>query len=230
MSARLRLVVADRPEEAFRAAADELVAAARTGGALALSGGSAPPDAFKLAAAAEPDWSRARIYWGDERAVPPNDERSNYRSAKESLLERLEHTPVEVHRIEGELGADEAARRYDALLEGVTIDLAMQGLGPDGHTASLFPNAPTLEITDRRAVAADAQLEPFVPRVTMTVPMLCSSRRIVYLVVGASKAEAVQRAFAGPPGPATPASLVRSSTGETVVLLDREAASRLDTT
>jgi 6-phosphogluconolactonase len=226
----LTVVVADGPEDAYRAAADELVAAARAGGAIALSGGSTPPAAFKLAAAAEPDWSRARIYWGDERAVPPNDERSNYRLAKETLLERLERTPVEVHRIEGELPAEEAARRYDELLADVTVDLALQGLGPDGHTASLFPNAPALDVTDRRAVAADAQLEPSVPRVTMTVPMLCASRRIVYLVVGASKAEAVRRAFAEPPGKETPASLVRSTAGETIVLLDREAASLLDTT
>jgi 6-phosphogluconolactonase len=226
----LSIVVAEAPEDAFRAAADELVAAARAGATLALSGGSAPPAAFELAAEAEPDWSRAHIYWGDERAVPPDDERSNYRLAKETLLERLERTPMEVHRVEGELGADEAARRYDELLAGVTIDLALQGLGPDGHTASLFPNASTLDVADRRAVAAEAQLEPLVPRVTMTVPMLCGSRRIVFLVVGASKAEAVRRAFAEPPAADTPASLVRSAAGETVVLLDREAASRLDTT
>jgi 6-phosphogluconolactonase len=230
MTAALRIAVVDSPEDAFRAAADELVAAARAGGALALSGGSAPGTAFELAAAREPDWSRARIYWGDDRAVPVDDERSNYRLAKESLLERLEHTPVEVHRIEGELGAEEAARRYDALLDGVTIDLALQGLGPDGHTASLFPNAPELATEDRRAVAAEARLEPFVPRVTMTLPMLNASRRVLFLVVGASKADAVRRAFAEPPGPHTPAGLVRSRDGETVVLLDREAASRLDTT
>jgi 6-phosphogluconolactonase len=225
-----RLVVFDGPEELYRAAAEELVAAARAGGALALSGGSGPPRAFELAAEAEPDWSRARVYWGDDRAVPPDDERSNYRLAKESLFERLEHAPAVVHRVEGELGAEEAARRYDVVLEGVTIDLAFQGLGPDGHTASLFPGAPALDVVDRRAVHADAQLEPLVPRVTMTVPMLCSSRRIVFLVVGASKAEAARRAFAEPPTPQVPAGLIRSREGETVVLLDREAASLLDST
>jgi 6-phosphogluconolactonase len=229
MTPAVKFVVADGPEDAYRATADELVAAARAGGALALSGGSAS-NALKLAAQLEPDWSRARIYWGDDRAVPADDELSNYRIAKESLLERLEHTPVEVHRVEGELGAEEAARRYDTVLEGVTIGLALQGIGQDGHTASLFPGAPALDVRDRRAVAAEAQLEPFVPRVTMTVPMLCSSRRIVFLATGASKAEAVRRAFHEPPGPETPASLIRSIEGETVVLLDREAASLLDTT
>ena len=229
MTPSVKLVVADRPEDAYRETAEELVAAARAGGALALSGGSAAR-ALELAAELEPDWSKARIYWGDDRAVPSDDELSNYRLAKEALLERLEHTPVEVHRVEGELGADEAARRYDAQLDGVTIDLALQGIGSDGHTASLFPRAAALDVRDRRAVAAESQLEPFVPRVTMTVPMLCSSRRIVFLATGASKAEAVRRAFREPPGPETPASLVRSAEGETVVLLDREAASLLDTT
>ena len=163
-------------------------------------------------------------------AVPPTDERSNYGLARESLLERLERTPSGVYRIEGELGAEEAARRYDALLDGVTIDLAFQGLGPDGHTASLFPEAPSLAVNDRRAVAAEAQLEPFVARVTMTVPMLCAARRVLFLVVGESKAEAARRAFADPPSPATPASLVRSANGETVAILDRAAAALVDST
>jgi 6-phosphogluconolactonase len=226
----LHLQVFETEGEAFRATAEELIAAARAGGALALSGGSGPPAAFKLAAALEPDWTGARIYWGDERAVKPDDERSNYRLAKESLFERLERTPNAVYRIEGELGAEEAARRYDALLDGVTIDLALQGIGPDGHTASLFPDAPSLDVRDRRAVAAEAQLDPFVPRVTMTVPMLCAARRVIYLVVGESKAEAAKRAFADAPSPAAPASLVRSAEGETVVILDRAAAAHLDTT
>ncbi len=226
----LTLHIVETPEEAFEAAAGELVAAARAGATLALSGGSGPPAAFKLAARAEPDWSGARIYFGDERAVRPDDERSNYRLAKEFLLERLEHTPREVHRIEGELGAEEAARRYDAMLEDVTIDLAFQGLGPDGHTASLFPNAASLQVRDRRAVEAAPQLEPFVDRVTMTVPMLCSSRRVVYLVVGESKAEAARRAFADEPSPEAPASLVRSESGETLAILDTQASALLDRT
>ncbi len=224
----LRLNVVDTPVDAARVAADELAAAARAGGAIALSGGSAPRPAFELAAAAEPDWSRARIYWGDERCVPPDDERSSYRLAREALLERLEHPPAVLHRIEGELEPAEAARRYDELLRGVTLDLAFQGIGPDGHTASLFPNAPALEERERRAVAAEAQLEPFVPRVTMTIPMLRAARRVVFLVVGESKAEAVRRAFAEEPSPATPASLVRSDAGETVAILDRAAAALLD--
>src|SRR5581483_9546582 len=112
-------------------------------------------------------------------------------------------------RVRGELSPEEAADEYDAALQGVTLDLALMGIGPDGHTASLFPNAPTIEETDRRAVAAEAGFEPFVPRVTMTRPLLAVSRTMVYLVTGEGKSEAVDRAFAQPPSPATPASLIR---------------------
>jgi 6-phosphogluconolactonase len=167
------------------------------------------------------------VWWGDERCVPPDDERSNYLLAKRTLLDRLAAQP-EVHRIKGELPPEAAAAAYDAELEGVTLDLAFNGIGPDGHTASLFPGSPQLAVRDRRAVSGPAGLEPFVDRVTMTVPMLCASRTVVFVVTGQNKAEAVRRAFAGEPDPATPASLVRSESGETIAILDRAAASLLD--
>ena len=107
----------------------------------------------------------------------------------------------------------------------MTLDLAVMGIGPDGHTASLFPNAPALDETERRAVAAEAGMEPFVPRVTLTLPALAPARLMVYLVTGEGKAEAVGRAFAGEPSPDTPASLVRGV--ETVAILDRAAAAVL---
>jgi len=107
----------------------------------------------------------------------------------------------------------------------VTLGLALQGLGPDGHTASLFPGSPALEERERRAIAVP---HDDVERVTMTLPMLSGASRVVFLVVGAEKAEAVARAFASPPDPATPASLLRSANGETIVLLDRAAAANLD--
>jgi 6-phosphogluconolactonase len=101
------------------------------------------------------------------------------------------------------------------------------GLGPDGHAASLFPNAPTLEERERRAVPAEAGLEPLVERVTMTVPVLSSAPLVLFIVTGAEKAEAAERAFARPPGPETPSSLIRSISGTTRVVADRAAASLL---
>ena len=107
-------------------------------------GGSSPGRAFEIAAQLRPDWSGAHIWFGDDRAVPPDDELSNYRLAKETLLDRLA-VPPEVHRVRGELGAEKAADLYDAELDGVTLDLALNGIGPDGHTASIFPDAPALD-------------------------------------------------------------------------------------
>jgi 6-phosphogluconolactonase len=197
---------------------------AEVSGDVALSGGGTVGRAYEAAAALRPDWSGVRVWFGDERAVPPDHEHSNLRLVGASLLSRVEVAP-EVHRIEGELGAEEAARRYDAAVEGLVLDLALNGIGTDGHTASLFPNAPALEQRARRVVAAEAALEPFVPRVTMTPPVFEAARLLVYLVAGAEKAEAVRRAFTDPPSPATPASLIRGR--ETVAILDREAAALL---
>jgi 6-phosphogluconolactonase len=157
--------------------------------------------------------------------VPPDDERSNYRLARETLLDRLQREPRAVHRIRGEAGGEEAAAEYDRLLEGVELGLALQGIGPDGHTASLFPNSPALGERERRAVAVPHE---DVERVTMTLPVLCGARKVVFLALGEEKAEAVARAFAGQPDPAAPAGLVRSQTGPTIVLLDAAAAAKLD--
>jgi len=202
-----------------------LVESARAGENIALSGGDSPGPAYDMAAELEQDWSLARLWWGDERCVPPEDERSNYLLVKRTLLDRIEQQPGEVHRVRGELGGEAASADYDRELEGVRLGLALQGVGPDGHTASLFPNAPTLEERERRAVAAPHE---DVERVTMTLPMLSGAARVVFLVIGEPKAEAVKRAFAGEPDPATPASLLRSEDGETIVLLDRAAAAMLD--
>jgi 6-phosphogluconolactonase len=214
-------------EEVASFVADELVAAARAGSALVLTGGTSPGRAYELAAEREPDWSGASLWWGDERAVPPDDERSNFRLARETLLDAISEPPSRVHRIEGELGAEAAAARYDSELEGATLDLVLLGIGPDGHAASLFPNQPTLEERSRRAIPAEAKLEPFVDRVTMTVPVLCSAPEVLFLVTGDSKAEAVERAFGRPPSAQTPSSLIRSAEGRTRVVADPAAASRL---
>lgn len=215
----------DSAREAQSAAAALLVEAARAGEPIALSGGGSPGPAYELAAGLEPDWSGARLWWGDERCVPPDDERSNFLLVKRALLDRVERQPAEVHRIRGELGGEAAAEAYDRELEGVELGLALQGIGNDGHTASLFPHAPALEERERRAVAAPHE---DVERVTMTLPVLSGAEKVVFLVLGESKADAAARAFSGEPGPDSPASLLRSERGATIALLDRAAAAKLD--
>jgi len=223
----VELRVCDDAEQVASAVADELVAAARSGAAVALTGGRTPGRAYELAAEREPDWSTASVWWGDERCVPPEDERSNYRLARETLLDRLEAIPREVQRIRGELGADQAAREYDELLRGVSLDFVLLGMGPDGHAASLYPDQPTLDEGERRAIPAEAKLEPFVPRVTLTVPVLCSAPAVVFIVTGEDKADAVERAFARPPDRSAPASLIRSAPGRTWGVTDAAAAAGL---
>ena len=219
----LELVRLPDARSAAAAAAELLVGAARAGGAITLSGGSTPRPAYELAAAALPDWGGADVWFADERCVPPDDPRSNLRLAREALLDRLA-VPPDVHAIPTELPPEEAANAYDAALQGVRLDLVLLGLGSDGHTASLFPHAPSLEVRDHLAIAADPGLEPFVKRVTMTIPALAAAAHVVFLAVGVDKAEPALHAFAEPPSPATPASLVRSAGGRTTAILDESAA------
>ena len=191
-------------------------------GHLALAGGSTPKRAYELARERR-DWTSVTFWWSDERCVPPDDELSNYGMAKAALLDHVE--VGQVHRIRGELGGEDAARIYEEILEGVAIDVCLLGIGPDGHTASLFPNAPTLDERERLVVPAEPGLEPFVERVTFTLPAIAAAQEVVFLVAGADKAEAVERAFAKPPSKETPSSLARGK--RTRVFLDPAAASRL---
>ncbi len=220
----VELRVAASAAEAAREAAELLAAQARLGGHIALSGGSTPRPAYEAAARLQPDWSRVEVWWADERCVPPDDERSNYRLVRESLLDRLDRKPAAEHRVRGELSPDEAADAYDVELRRVVFDLAFLGIGPDGHTASLFPNDPALDELGRRALAVP---RADVYRVTATIPQLNASDTVVFLVSGENKADAAERSFAASPDPATPASLVRSASGTTIALLDRGAAARL---
>ncbi len=217
----------DGPEAAARRVAELLADAARAAQEIALTGGSTPGRAYELAAELEPEWGNAGVWWGDERCVPPEDERSNFGLAKRTLLDNLESQPGRVHRIRGEDEPAAAAADYDRELRGTTLDLVLLGLGPDGHIASLFPDSPGLHETDRLAIPAEPKLDPYVERVTLTPSALRAARRIVFLVTGTEKAEAVERALAGPPAPAVPGSMIRSDGGETLAVLDRDAASRL---
>jgi 6-phosphogluconolactonase len=209
------------------AAVAELIAGqAAGGGSIVLTGGRTPGRAYERAAELQPDWSSVEVWWGDERCVPPDDERSNYRLAKSTLLDRLAEQPAEVHRIRGELEPADAAAEYDRTLEGVELDLLLLGVGSDGHIASLFPGSPQLAVRDARATSGPAGLEPWVDRVTMTLPELLSARRTAVLVTGAEKADVVAKAFRGDITEDVPASLLREGGGHLDVFLDPAAAGR----
>ena len=206
--------------------AERLARAARAGGHIALTGGTTPEQAYKEAAQLEPDWSKTEIWWSDERCVPPDDDLSNYALAKRTLLDQLERDPRAVHRIKGELGKEKAAADYELELGDTVFDLELLGVGKDGHVASLFPNAPTLQ-QSKRVLPAEPGLEPFVDRVTLSIAALNTAREIVFALAGAEKAEAARRAFAATPSPDAPASLVRAHDGRTTAILDRAAAAKL---
>lgn len=221
----VELVVVDDPAGAV---AGMLAAASRTGGHVVLTGGSTPAVAYRRAAELERDWSRTELWWGDERCVPPDDERSNFGMAKRTLLDHLDGQPAAVHRMRGELGRDAGADEYDRELGDLArFDLVLLGLGPDGHVASLYPDQPTLDETERRVIGADAHLDPYVDRITLTLPMLRAARAIVFLVSGADKADACAHAFGGEPSRSTPGSLVRAVSGTTTAVLDPAAAAKL---
>ena len=224
----IEIVVAADAEGAARIVAERLAEAARAGGHVVLTGGTTSKRAYELTPALEQDWSRVELWWGDERCAPADDQRSNYHMARAALIDRVSGAPAAVHRMRGELGRTAGALQYEEELGDLRrFDLMLLGLGPDGHVASLYPNQPTLDETKRRAIGAEAKLQPFVDRITLTLPMLRAADTVLFLVTGEDKADAAQRAFAGEPSRATPGSLVRAVDGKTVAVLDAAAASKL---
>ena len=206
---------------------------------VALAGGSTPKAAYALLArdhANDVDWANVHVFFGDERSVPPEHEDSNYRMAKEALLD---HVPIgSVHRMRGELPPESAAIAYEEELrefftdeaagEAVPrLDLVMLGIGGDGHTASLFPDTPALEVLDR--LAAENPVEKLeTVRITLTVPVLNAARSVDFLVAGEDKAEALHEILEGVGSPHTyPAKLVRPE-GGALWMVDREASESLE--
>lgn len=231
----IELEVLDDPA---RACSAMLLSAVLHGGDVVLTGGSTPRSAYEELARAiramGRDLGDSTLWFSDERCVPPSDDRSNYRLVKQSLLDPLDDLPAPaVKRMQGELGPQKAADAYERDLQDAgepEFDLVLLGLGPDGHCASLFPDQPSLGERSRLVVGVEeAGLEPFVPRVSLTLPALANSRQIVFLVTGESKADAVAAAF-GPdaaPDPDVPGSLLVPLANELTVLLDPPAAARL---
>jgi 6-phosphogluconolactonase len=212
--------------------AAEAAIAARGRFFVSLAGGSTPKAAYQLLRMRKLDWEKIDVWFGDERCVPPDHKDSNFRMASEALLL---HVPAKVHRIEGELQPEEAARHYaQALAEVPRFDLVLLGMGPDGHTASLFPGTPALAERKRRAVAVHVThltgAGPPVPgdswRVTLSAPVLSLGREILIACPGADKAGALKSALEGPDG-SVPIQLIRPSDGTQTWLCDRAAAARL---
>lgn len=220
------------------AAAERIAAVVRRGGHIALAGGSTPRRAYALLAEMDLNWNEVDLWLGDERCVPEGHEHSNFRMVEEALVARIpdDRYPGAFRRIQGELGPNRAAELFEQELrtsfgesaELPVFDLILLGIGPDAHTASLFPDDPALGERSRWAVGVETPgMAPLVPRVTLTLPVLDAAREVLFLISGADKAEAVARAFGDAPGPDAPASLVRPADGALTVLLDELAAARL---
>lgn len=245
------VVCADRGTLSERAARRVVTAAttaigARGGFAIALAGGSTPGPLYRELADAPHrdaiDWSRIHVFWGDERCVPPDHEESNYRMARETLLDAVPIPGRRIHRIHGEepdpeYAADLYEREIHRTLaspprETPRLDLVLLGLGSDGHTASLFPESPALEADDRLVVAVKASepriQPPVVERITLTPRALNAADETLFLVVGEEKAPAVRAVLEGPREPRRwPAQAVRPEAGRTTWMLDAAAASEL---
>jgi 6-phosphogluconolactonase len=199
----------------------------------ALSGGSTPKALYQLLAspqyAGRFDWEHVVLLFGDDRAVGPDDANSNFKMAREALGETIAARLV---RIEGEeTDPDLAASRYEQRIReaGERVDSNLLGLGPDGHTASLFPHSPQLDENERRVVATPvASLQPFVRRVTMTFPEINSARKIYFLITGEDKAARVQEIINGPRDIHNlPATGIEPIDGDLIWFLDAGAATQL---
>ncbi|MCP4268688.1 MAG: 6-phosphogluconolactonase [Candidatus Brocadiaceae bacterium] len=200
---------------------------------IAMSGGNTPGGVFSLLASSpyrdRVDWNKLHVFWGDERMVPPEHKDSNFKMARETLLDHVAIPDDNVHRIRGEIAPEQAAEEYASLLNdhfGTDLpifDIMLLGLGEDGHTASLFPGTDAVEERERHAVAV------FVPkldswRVTLTLPVINTARDIYFLVSGRSKSDIVQRIMSmKEPSKEFPATMVKPDNGELHWMLDSEA-------
>lgn len=161
---------------------------------LVLAGGTTPLRCYQILAGMALPWGRVRVLFGDERCVPPTHPESNYRMVVDALLARV--APASVHRVPAELGAEEAATLYEPVVAEAPLDLVLLGIGPDGHTASLFPGSPALRAAGL-VVAVHGAPKPPPDRVSLTLRALRAGKRVLILAAGAEKREALRRALAG---------------------------------
>jgi 6-phosphogluconolactonase len=188
-------VLESAEDVAESAAADIASALAEGARTLVLAGGNTPKRCYELLAQADVQWGRVTVLFGDERCVPPDHPDSNYKMARAALLDRV--SPASVHRIPAELGPNEAADLYSHVVATLApLDIVVLGIGEDGHTASLFPGHPELQAKGW-AVGVRNAPKPPPDRVTLTLPALQGSKRVLVLATGAGKADAVARAKRG---------------------------------
>lgn len=240
----MKLRIFETPSDLFQGTAEEFVA--RAGKAIqehgrfcvALSGGSTPKGLFiLLASGAYPNfpWDKTFLFWGDERHVPPDAPESNFRMTNEALLSKIRIPAGNVFRMKAEIkDADAAARDYEQTLrnffqlkpgEFPRFDLTLNGVGSEGHTASLFPDSPALEEKSRLAVAA--WVEKFkMYRITLTLPVFNHSACVLFLAAGKEKVSILQEIFEKP-GSGLPAQRINPSNGELWWFIDRAAAGNL---
>jgi len=201
---------------------------------LALAGGNTPRILYHLFSNQFRDqipWNKAHVFWGDERYVRPGDPRSNYRMARETLLDDVPCPAGNVHPMTTEFpDPDIAARTYEKTLRGYfstewpRFDLVLLGLGEEGHTASLFPRSSALEEKKRWVIAVKAAADPPL-RLTLTLPVLTHAANIHFLVAGSNKAEALHQVLTGSPDPKNyPAAGIRPVQGTVIWWVDRQAA------
>lgn len=234
---RVHVRVYDDYETLSRAAADYFLSAARGAvevrgrAAAALSGGATPKRMLALLAAAPLfDWSRVHFFWADERCVPPESGESNFKLANDALLAPLAVAQGNIHRIRGEVGAEQAAREYERELrsffpegDAPVFDLIVLGVGTDGHTASLFPGAAALAERSRQAVPLHFETAKR-DRVTLTLAALNSGRDVLLLASGREKAPILHELLEDGNPRRCPAGLVKPTAGSVTWLIDREAA------
>jgi 6-phosphogluconolactonase len=246
LSSSVEIRTLTTPQELFAAAAEEVIRTANEAVAqrgrftIALSGGSTPKSLFNLLATnarTSLPWDRMFFFWGDERHVAPTDPDSNYRMAEESMLSKIPVAAGNVFRIAAE-NPDAAAaaeayeqtlRKFFALAPGQfpRFDLILLGMGPDGHTASLFPGTAALEEKSRLVVANWVE-KMKASRLSFTLPVLNAAACVAFLVNGTDKAPALRAVLeSDAPGEQYPAKLVRPSSGKLIWLIDRAAASEL---
>jgi 6-phosphogluconolactonase len=209
---------------------------------IAISGGHTPKTAFGLLAdPGEPyrdkiPWDKLLLYWVDERCVPPGDPDSNYRMTREALLSKVPMKENQIFRIQGELDPEEAAAKYESAiresfrLEGAempTFDMVSLGMGPDGHTASLFPHSAGLHELMRISIANHVEAKE-AWRVTLTSPVINRARDVSFLIAGNDKVAALKEVFTGAYNPETyPSQLIQPANHRITLLLDTAAAAAL---